>query len=56
MFRDIAVGTQVAMAVCKKGEVIDIHVDKDSEVPRSGLSYPDNRGSLVGFRHLGKPE
>lgn len=56
MFRDIAVGTPVTIALCKEGEVIDIHVDKDSEVSRSGLSYPDNKSALVGFRHLGKPE
>ena len=56
MFRDIAVGTPVTIALCKEGEVIDIHVDKDSEVSRSGLSYPDNKSALVGFRDLGKPE
>ena len=56
MFRDMAVGTPVTIAVCKEGEVIDIHVDKDSEVPRSGLSHPDNESALVGFRHLGKSE
>jgi len=36
MFRDMAVGTPVTIAVCKEEEVIDIHVDKDSEVSRSG--------------------
>jgi hypothetical protein len=56
MFRDMAVGTPVTIAVCKEGEVIDIHVDKDSEVARSGLNHPDNESALVGFRHLGKPE
>jgi hypothetical protein len=56
MFRDIAVDTPVTIALCKEGEVIAIHVDKDSEVPRSGLSHPDNKSALVGFRHLGKPE
>ena len=56
MFRDMAVSTPVTLAVNKEGEVIDIHVDKDSEVPRSGLNYPDNGSALKGFRHLGKPE
>jgi hypothetical protein len=56
MFRDIAVGTPVTIEVNKEGEVIDLHVDKDSEVPRRGLSHPDNGSALVGFRHLGKPE
>jgi|GEM_PF-797613 hypothetical protein len=56
MFRDMAVGTPVTIAVCKEEEVIDIHVDKDSEVSRSGLSHPDNESALVGFRHLGKSE
>lgn len=56
MFRDIAVGTPVTIAVNKEGEVIDIHVDKDSEVPRRGLSHPDNGSALIGFRHLGQPE
>jgi hypothetical protein len=56
MFRDIAVGTPVTIAVNQEGEVIDIHADKDSEVPRRGLSHPDNESALVGFRHLGKPE
>ena len=56
MFRNFAVGTPVTIAVNKEGEVIDIHVDKDSEVPRSGLSHSDNESALKGFRHLGKPE
>jgi hypothetical protein len=56
MFREMAIGTPVTIAVCKEEEVIDIHVDKDSEVPRSGLSHPDNESALVGFRHLGKSE
>ncbi len=56
MFRDMAVGTPVTIAVCKEEEVIDIHVDKDSELPRSSLSHPHNESALIGFRHLGKPE
>ncbi len=56
MFRDVAVRTSVTIAVNKEGEVIDIHVDKDSEVPLSGLSHPDNKSALIGFRHLGRPE
>jgi hypothetical protein len=56
MFRDVAVDTPVTIAMNNEGEVIDIHVDKDSEAPRSGLSYPDNESALKGFRHLGKPE
>ena len=56
MFRELAVGTPVTIAVNKEGEVIDINVDKDSEAPRSGLSHPDNESALKGFRHLGKRE
>jgi hypothetical protein len=56
MFREMAVGTPVTIAVNKEGEVIDIHVDKDAEVSRSGLRHPDNKSALIGFRHLGKPE
>ncbi len=56
MFRDIAVGTPVTIAVNEEGEVIDLHADSTSDVPRSGLSYPDNGSALKGFRHLGKPE
>ena len=55
-FREFAVDTPVTIAVNKEGEVIDIHVDKDSEVPRSGLSHFDNESALKGFRHLGKSE
>ena len=50
MFREFAVGTPVTIAVNKEGEVIDIHIDKDSEVPRGSES------ALKGFRHLGEPE
>jgi hypothetical protein len=56
MFREFAVDTPVTIAVNKEGEVIDIHVDKDSDAPRSGLSHPDNKSALKGFRHLGQPE
>ncbi|MDK2741296.1 MAG: hypothetical protein NDI90_00140 [Nitrospira sp. BO4] len=56
MFRDMSVGTAVTIAVNKEEEVIDVHVDKDSEVPRSSLGHPDNESALKGFRHLGKPE
>lgn len=56
MFADIAVGTPVTIAMNEAGEVIDIHVEKDSDVPRSGLSHPENESALKGFRHLGKPE
>jgi hypothetical protein len=54
MFRDMAVGTPATIAVCKEGEVIDIHIRLGS--PAEGLSHPDNESALVGFRHLGKPE
>ena len=47
MFRDMAVGTSVTIAVCKEGEVIDIHADNN---------HPGNESALVGFRHLGKSE
>jgi len=50
MFREFAVGTPVTIALNKEGEVIDVHIDKDSEVPRSGES------ALKGFRHLGEPQ
>ncbi len=55
MFRDIAVGTPVTFATNEVGEVIDLHVDSTSDVPRSGLN-PDNKSALKGFRHLGKTE
>ena len=55
-FREFAVDTPVTIAVNKEGEVIDIHVDKDSEAPRSGVSHSDNKSALKGFRHLGQPE
>jgi hypothetical protein len=48
MFRECAVGTPVTIAVNKEGEVIDIHIDKDSETPRGSES------ALKGFRHLGE--
>ncbi|HXC68226.1 MAG TPA: hypothetical protein VN638_12450 [Nitrospiraceae bacterium] len=54
MFRDFAVGTPVTIGVNKEGEVIDIQVAKDSNVPR--LSDPDSKSALKGYRHLGKPE
>jgi hypothetical protein len=50
MFREFAVGTPVTIALNREGEVIDIHIDKDAEVPRSGES------ALKGFRHLGEPQ
>jgi hypothetical protein len=56
MFRDMAVGAPVTIAVNKDEEVMCIHVGKGSEVPRRGLSHPDNGSALVGFRHLGHPE
>jgi hypothetical protein len=55
MFTDIAVGTPVTFATNEVGEVIDLHVDSTSDVPRSGLN-PDNKSALKGFRHLGKTE
>ena len=54
-YTDMAVGTPVTIAVNEAGEVVDLHVDKDSGAPRSGLDHPDNESALKGFRHLGKP-
>ena len=55
MFKEIAVGAPVTIAV-NEGEVVDISVDKDSEVPRSGSSHPGSESALKGFRHIGKTE
>jgi len=41
MFRNIAVGAPVTIAVNETGEVIDLHVDSAPDMPRSGR-HPDN--------------
>ena len=56
MFRNIDVDTPVTLAVNEVGEVIALHADGTSDLPRNGLSYPGNKRALKGFRHLGKPE
>ncbi len=56
MFRNMAVGTPITVAINEVGEVIDLHVDSTSEAPRTGLQHPDNSSALKDFRHLGKPE
>jgi len=55
-YTDMAVGTPVTIAVNEVGEVVDLHVDKASGAPRSGLDHPDNESALKGFRHLGNSE
>lgn len=56
MFRDIAADTPVTFAVNEVGEVIALHADGTSDMPRNGLSHYGNKSALKGFRHLGKPE
>ena len=56
MYRDMNVGTPVTLAVNEVGEIIDLHADSTSDVPRSGLGHPDNGSALKDFRHLGHPE
>ena len=56
MFRDIAVDTPVTFAVNEVGEVIALHADGTSDLPRNGLRYPGNKSALKGYRHLGRPE
>jgi hypothetical protein len=43
MFRDIDVDTPVKFAVNEVGEVIALHADGTSDLPRNGLSYPGKR-------------
>jgi hypothetical protein len=56
MFRDIAVDTPVTFAVNEVGEVIALHADGTSDMPRNGLSHYGNKSALKSFRHLGKHE